>query len=274
MAIRAVVVLSDIHAGSTVALLPPGFVTLEGTEIGQSPIQRWLWECWTKCNVWIDDILGGDAHALVFNGDLIEGNHHGTKQVISPDVNDHVDAGIDIIKGRVAAADRTFFVKGTECHVGNSEIIFGKALLEKGFRVEKDPSTGLPAFDRLTLDVCGVRCVFRHHIPSAVRPYLESSQFSIQMGSEIMEAVRNGEQTPRVLCCAHRHRFGQFSDGHSLTVISPPWQMLTRHGHKVVSQARTKPGAYILDWRGVPDGKLPKVHELLFDAPHPAAIAL
>lgn len=267
--IRTVVVLSDIHAGSTVALLPPGFTTLEGQEIGQSPIQRWLWQCWEHCTRWLDEIVGADPHALVLNGDLIEGVHHGTKQVISPDTNDHVEAAIHILRPLAAKASRTFVVKGTECHTSNTEIVIGKAL-----KLEVDPETNLPAFDRLTLDVCGVRVVVRHHIPSAVRPYLESSQFSIQMGSEIIEAVRNHEPAPRVLCCAHRHRFGQYSDGHSLTIVSPPWQMLTRHGHKVVSQARTKPGAYVLDWRGVADGSLPKVHELLFDAPHPKAVAL
>ena len=267
--IRTVVILSDIHAGSTVALLPPNFTTLEGQEVLQSPIQKWLWQCWEHCNQWFDDITGSDPHALVLNGDLIEGVHHGTKQVISLDTNDHVEAAIHILRPRASKAARTFVVKGTECHTSNTEIVVGKAL-----KLEVNPETSLPAFDRLTMDICGVRGVFRHHIPTAVRPYLESSQFSIQMGSEIMEAVRNGEKTPRFLCCAHRHRYGQFSDGHSLTVISPPWQMLTRFGHKVVSHARTKPGAFILDWRGVPDGSLPKVHELLFDAPNPKAVAI
>ena len=45
-ALRRLVVMSDIHAGSTVSICPPGFVTEENRKIGLSPFQDWLWECW------------------------------------------------------------------------------------------------------------------------------------------------------------------------------------------------------------------------------------
>lgn len=254
--------------------MPPNFRTLEGQIIGQSPIQAWLWECWQKMSEWKHGILGDDPHALVFNGDMIEGIHHRDTQVISADVSDHVDAGIDLVKPHVKEASKTFFVKGTSCHVGNSEIIFGKALLEKGYRVEMNEETKLPAWDKLFIDVAGVRCMFQHHITTTVRPWTEATGLAAQLASETIEAVNNDEPVPRVICCAHRHKFGQFSNGRQLAIVSPPWQMLTRYGHKVVGHARTKPGAYILDWRGVEDGSLPKVHEILFNAPHPKAITL
>lgn len=267
--IRLLVILSDLHAGSTVALMPPSFETLEGQTIEQSPMQKWLWECWLKCNKWIDGIVGKDPHALVLNGDMIEGIHHHSKQVFSPDTNDHVEAAIHILRDRATKAASSFVIRGTECHTSNTEIVIGKAL-----KLAVNEDTGLPAWDKLFLDVAGVRCVFQHHITTSVRPWTEGTGLASQAASEKLEAIDNDEIAPRVICCAHRHKYGQFSNGRTLTIVSPPWQMLTRHGHKVVGHARTKPGAYILDWRGVENGSLPKVHEILFNAPHPKAITL
>ena len=144
---RVIVVLSDIHAGSTVALMPPEFTTLEGVLLAQNPMQRWLWECWQDAQAWITASVGADPYALVLNGDLTEGIHHGTKQVISPDTGDHVECAIHLLRPLVAKAAKTFIVKGTECHTGNNEIVIGKAM-----KTAINPETGLPAWDRLTLD--------------------------------------------------------------------------------------------------------------------------
>lgn len=267
--IRAIVVISDIHAGSTVALMPPSFTTLEGVSLEQNPMQQWLWKCWQDANSWITSTLGKDPFGLVLNGDLTEGVHHHTKQVISSDTGDHVEAAIHILRPLVAKAAKTFIIKGTECHTGNNEIVIGKAL-----KTEKDRETDLPAWDRLTLDIAGIRCVFRHHIGTTVRRGLAGTQLSANLAEEQVEAVNNGEAIPRVLCCAHRHKFGAYEDDRGLCVVSPPWQMLSRFAHKVVSQARTKPGVYILDWRDREDGELPKLRKRLYDTPAPAAVAL
>ena len=119
-----------------------------------------------------------------------------------------------------------------------------------------------------------MRCVFRHHIGTSVRRALSATQFSIHLGEEQVEAANNGEVIPRVLCCAHRHKFGVWEDDRGLAVVSPPWQMLSRFAHKVVSQARIKPGVFILDWRDREDGELPKVLKRLYDTPQPHAVTL
>jgi len=261
--IRLIAVLSDIHAGSTVALMPPGFKTIEGNLIKQTPLQQWLWECWQDGQQWLAKKAGKDPYALVLNGDLIEGVHHGTRQIISPDIGDHVGCALQLIKPMHAKAARTFIVRGTECHTGNTEHAMANALgLQDAAR------------DRLTVDVAGVRCVFRHHIGTTTRRGLSGGQLSMQLSEEQVEAACNKEPIPRVLCCAHRHVFGQYKDNHGLCVVSPPWQGLSRFAHKVVSQARTKPGLFILDWRGLPNGSLPAVYERTYDTPQPEVITL
>lgn len=267
--IKAVVTLADLHLGSTVALLPPGFVTLEGNEIKLNAIQEWLWECWSRANKFLEDELGDDPFALVLNGDLIEGNHHGTKQIWSPEVGDHKLAAIEVLSPLAAKAAVTFVVRGTECHVNNTEVSIADAI-----NAAFNPETKNRAFDRLTLDVNGVRHVFRHHIGSTIRRGLAGTQLSTNLAEEQLEAVNNGEEIPRVVCCAHRHKHGIYQDDNGICVVSPPWQALTRFGHKVVSQARTKPGVFLIDHRNTQYGDLPQIKARLYDTPQPSAFRL
>jgi len=265
--VRCVLVIADLHFGGTTALLPPGFVTAEGQEVKQNGIQQWLWACWLDLHDWIPTVIGRDPCALVFNGDVIEGCHHGTRQVISPDVADHREAAQQALLPRITRYERRFMIRGTEVHTGNIETSLGKAL---GCEVSGD--TGLPVFDRLTLDVGGCRAVFRHHIGTSTRRALSATQLSVQLAEEQVEAANNREPIPRVLCCAHRHVFGAFECDRGVAVVSPPWQGLTRFAHRVVSQSRVKPGAFILDWRE--GGEKPRVHSRIYDTPPPAAVRL
>lgn len=265
------VVISDIHCGSTVALMPPGFVTSEGQEIKQNPVQKWLWDCWRRAEDFIGEVVGSDPFAMTINGDAIEGVHHGTKQVISPDTKDHVTCAEQVLEPLAKKAARVFFVKGTECHTNGHELTLGKIL---GGDPDPDshPTKPVHAFDRLSMEMHGTRCAFSHHIGTSIRDYLEATQFSIAINQELVAARTNGEEEPRVICRAHRHRFGFFGNGHSMCFVTPPWQALTRFGHKVVPGARCHPGVVILDWRGAELGALPAFHYKTYEAPHQTVV--
>jgi hypothetical protein len=218
---------------------------------------------------WVKQVSGNDPHVLVVNGDAIDGYHHKTTQVISTDTGDHVECAIHILRDMVARANKTFFIKGTECHTHNTETVLGKAL-----KTEINPETKLPSWDKLYMDVAGVRCVFRHHIGTSTRRGLAGTQLSMQLSEEQVEAANAGEPIPRVLCCAHRHKFGMYQDNNGLCLVSAPWQGLSRFAWKVVPTARTNPGIYALDWRGLKDGELPRVHSRVYDCEKSKAIEI
>ena len=69
-----VLVVSDLHCGSTVALCPPGFDTEEGQTIGLSDWQAWMWDRWRELIGYTKERYG-KLDALVINGDCIDGNH-------------------------------------------------------------------------------------------------------------------------------------------------------------------------------------------------------
>jgi hypothetical protein len=264
-----VAVFADLHILSTVGLMPPSFKTTHGLVINQSPIQKWLWSCYDDACSQLVDIAGDHPFDIVFNGDVFEGRHHRSTEVATLDSTDDVPAGIEVVGPIAKRANRKFMVRGTECHVGNKELSLAAAL---GFY--ENPESGDPIFDRLPIDLNGVRHLFRHHISTAMRPYLEASALSVHLAEEQLEAARNYEVVPRVVVGAHRHRHGMYSNGTEMMIACPPWQALTRHGHKVVSASRCKPGFFILDPRGKRPGELPEVHSFIYQAPPEKGICL
>ena len=266
--LRLLAIVSDIHSGSTVALMPPTLELGGGNTVVASELQRWFWDCWQDATDWMVKLADTDPFGLVLNGDLIEGNHHRTTEIISPSISDHVECAAKVLEPLTKRAAKVYVTEGTECHVGDTEAALGERLL-----AEKCPESGRRVFKRLTMDICGVRLVARHHVTTTSRPWLESNGLGMELGSEQLNAVRNGETMPKILCVAHRHVGGHIQTGDGLCIATPAWQGLTRHGNKVVPASRCKPGIYVLDWRGVPDGHLPIVHRRIYEAPHAKAVA-
>ena len=258
---RIVMVLSDLHVGSTVGLWPNGFVSNEGYLIGQNKFQEWLWACWENMLDWADRTIGDDGFEIVLNGDLVDGIHHRTLQVMSPDVGDQTDAVKQVLQRLSSKAKAVHLVKGTECHTRNDEIRIGRHL-----EATVDPLTGQHAWDVLDLDVCGVLYNFAHHIGATARSYLEASAHSIALGAISHSRARAKKRVPDIIVRGHRHRHGIWDDGNQMSVITGAWQGLTRYGYKVVPDAIPQPSAVIFDHRTTEHGDLPVVHRRVYTA--------
>lgn len=268
-ALRLAVLVSDIHAGSTVAVMPPRLELAEGLTVEPNALQRWYWACWQRAIRWVNETADGDPFLVVVNGDAVEGDHHRTDQIIGRNLTDHVACAEAILRPLTSLASKVYLTKGTECHTGDSEAALGQIL-----QAEKNPETGRRVFDRLTLDICGNRFVARHHVTTTSRPWLEANGLGAELASEQLQAARNGERIPSILHVAHRHIGGHVTTNEGVCIATPAWQGLTRFGHKAVGAARCKPGIYLLDWRGVPDGELPAVRRQIYAAPQPQVLAV
>lgn len=261
MSVEKLVVVSDLHVGSTVGLLYPGFITAEGNKVEQNKIQKWLWAAWKDLwEDWLPARIGKSKFAVVINGDLVEGLHHHTTQVISPDFGDHIRAAqqclVPISKLKPASI---FVTEGTESHTRNSETTLGEII-----GAEKDPNTERYAFPRLDLEICGTRCCFFHHTATTKRAYLESGDFSRTLGNERIESARAGLPIPKVVGMAHRHRHGFFSDGDGIAFTTGAFQALTRFGNKVVPSAVPAPSCFVLDWTLDGPGEMPQVFQKVY----------
>lgn len=263
MPIKLAVLISDTHAGSTVGLAPPELETHEGQRIKFNAVQAWFYQCWIDATTkWLPSIVGRDPWALILAGDLIEGDHHRTKQIHSNNVDDHVAAATLLLDPLAKQAAHTLVVRGTECHTHNSEEHIGRALKSMKFA-----DTGRHSTDKLYMEIHECPIVVNHHISATSRIWLEASAFSIFLIAEQAEQMRAGRMPPRVLVSGHRHRFGCFENGHGMTIVCPPWQASTRHTAKAVPMALPMPGIVVLDWRNRAKGELPQVHSRTYRPP-------
>ena len=278
--IKLLSVASDFHCGSSVGLMPPAYKTLEGFTVKASPFQLWLWECWLDWNQFVKEVKGCDPMATVLNGDCTEGVHHGTKQIVSADHADHNGIAIRGLRPLADISDKLYIITGTEVHVGSGENSIGHALkaqinpdfppCEEG----DEPPAGAYTFQRLSLNLNGVRVIARHHMSTSIRRGLSGTPLSNALSDEQVEAVNNGEELPRVLLLAHSHVSRTFTNDNGLVVVTGAWQGPTRFTHKVVSSARCKPSGYLLDCRGKQQGELPLVHHRIYNTPPGTTIDL
>jgi hypothetical protein len=263
---RLVLIVSDLHCGSTVGLMHPDCVVTDDDgekAIPQRPYQRWLWQCWLDMIETTGEVIGKDPHHLVVNGDVVEGIHHGGRQVVSDNPKHHGEIAWHCLNPIAERAEGVYIVRGTECHVKNDEHHIAEKLA-----AVKDKETGLRVWDHLPLRMNGLLLSFRHHISATARNYLEAGALSVHLGHEQLECQRSGWPVPNIIVRAHRHRHGEYTDGVAMTLVTAAWQGETRHVHKAVVGAVSRPSWILLDWRGRGEGDLPAVHRRIYRPPY------
>lgn len=258
--------ISDTHCGSNSGLMTPEIELQEGNKVsfGDNYIQQWLWECFLDVKKRVKDIVGPDPYTFLINGDVVEGNHHGTKEIIAPELDDHAKIAISCLSPIAKAAQNTLVTFGTECHTQRMENYVAKEL----------GAVGGGAKNKWLFSINGVQCDGCHHMSTTTRQYLEASQMSIALGNARLQAMRAGHPTSRVFLRAHRHTGGHFSDGDSLMCVTGAFQALTRYAYKVVPDAIPRPSVMVLDWRDKPNGALPIIHNLQYNPPSPDVLEL
>jgi hypothetical protein len=258
---KMVVILSDLHIGSTVGLWPTGFVSNEGNHIGQNKFQEWLWECWCDAMQWSRKIIGKDAFDLVLNGDLVDGIHHKTLQVMTPDPGDQTSAVLQTLNGLGLQWSKLHVIKGTEAHSRNDEIRIGHALGATG--------THKPGSTHGTTSTSTCMGAFTTSPTTSARPpapTLRHRRIRSCLATLTHARARAGKPVPKVMVRAHRHRHGIWQDGNQISIITGAWQGLTRYGYKVVPDAVPQPSIIIADHRQADKGDLPLLHSRVYTA--------
>lgn len=243
--------ISDVHVGSTVSIMPSSFETYEGQRVFPNPLQEYMLQHWDLCIGEFNRFRKGRPFWLVLVGDLVEGIHHKSKQVWSPDSKDHAAAAVELLRPICKKASKVFICKGTESHTGNDEESIGRDL-----GAVRCPDTQKFAWETVSIEVGSNLIQCRHHMPTTSRVYLEASALSIVLGNTQLSYARHKQRIPDIIVSGHRHRFGYYQDDESAMLALGAWQALTRYGHKVVPGAIFKLGFGVMDWIRGPD-KLP-----------------
>lgn len=258
---KLLVVMSDTHCGSNQGLAHPASELATGNIVGfgRNLHQAWLWDKLGDAREKVREILAGDKAVFLLNGDATEGAHHGTQELIASSIDEHTAIAKQCLDYFLEGLNISaiLLTKGTECHTRGMEDVLAGLLKAR---------TG-KAKDKWLFKIHGCLVDAAHHIGTSARKYLEASALSIYLGNNRLNAVDAGHEPPKVMLRAHRHCGGYYSNGAAMLGVTGGWQFLTRHGHKVVTDSIPSPTILVLDWRGLPEGSLPRVHEIKYMPP-------
>lgn len=263
-------VVSDIHAGSSVALCPRTIALDDGGTYEASKAQRWLWQCWEDYWRTVSakrKALGADLY-VVFNGDAVDGDHHGTTQLVGQ--NPNVQAGIVTAAMGVVLAckpDRLYFVRGTEAHVGKSGS--AEERIADGLRRDKrpivpDPDTGTASHWHLKTEIQGVRLDITHHGRTGQRAHTRGGNAVLhawdifnEYNDRTARSKRTTLEYPHLCLRGHYHRWNDSGPACPVRVVTTgAWQLKTGYAHRKVADSRSdvagaliviQDGTYTLD---------------------------
>ena len=232
-----VAIFSDSHCGSTLGLCPPSFTLDDGGTYFPSRGQMWLWYHWKAYWELVAEIhkRNGGSLYVVSNGDLVDGDHHDTSQIITRNKSDQSKLAVAALEPMlVLNPDYIFVVRGTEAHVGQS-----------GY-TEIEPDTGNHSWYYLKIEVGGVKFDIAHHGKSGSKHWTKMNSAISDAVDVTMQYYERGERPPDVIIRSHKHTpIDTFDNYASRLLMLPSFQVTTSFGHKIASGRVLPIGAYV-----------------------------
>lgn len=246
-------VVSDLHCGSTVALCPPEIRLDDGGHYTSSRSQQWLWQCWKQYWAHVDAVRCDHSADLyiAFNGDMVEGNHHGTTQILTGNPNGQAAVvNASLVSPLSLKPDKLFFIRGTDAHVGQSAS--AEERIADGLRRDKrpvigDPDSGTASWWHLRLELHGHLIDVAHHGRTGQREHTRQSAAVLHAHDILLAHVKNGDRYPDLCLRGHYHKFNDSHDAAPTRVVTTgAWQLATSHVHKVATDSLADIGGAIV----------------------------
>lgn len=235
-----IAVTSDQHCGSTVALAPPVITLDDGGEYHASKAQLWLWHKWQAYWEQVEQTRRRlDATLMqVYNGDLTEGDHHRTTQILSGNPTAQAAVVNEVLRVPLALKpDHIVGIRGTEAHVGPSaafeERIF-TGLRKDGWPVMRDDDTGNSSHWHWTFEHQGVRLDIAHHGKFGSRPSTKMNTVVALALDIFTEHKLQDRPHPHLAIRSHMHQYGDTGSIYPTRLIQmPAYQLKTAFVHRI-----------------------------------------
>lgn len=244
------VVIGDTQIGSTVAVATPEYnvhtrYDLELQRVKANKLQNWLWDCWQDYWTYVFSLTKKKRLIVVHCGDLIDGVHHHSTQVM-PEITDQVAMALEIFEPIVKRASAFFGIFGTGAHAGIDNV--NEAQIYQALGAKEYGH-------QLTLEVDGYLHAFQHHGRAGGRPWTSSSA---GLAAEVMiDYAQRGEKPPHFVWTGHNHRIDdsgmKFPETRAISI--PSWQLKNSFGWKVAGNTvRSDIGGFIVIDGHIVDG--------------------
>lgn len=277
MATHIIVQAGDQHAGSTVGLFPPkGFRLDDGQVVKPSRGQRWLWQQHERFIQRVREIRSSEPDSYLHylqTGDLVDGDHHRTHQIVTNQEGAHAAIAIELLEQGVLTLepDTVHIIRGTPAHVGKGASLeegVALALANRGHPVVKDRETGRASWQWLRAEIGGVLLDVRHHGRMGRRAYTRASYSRLYAFDIWAEHALSGERPPDIALRSHNHQFadsGRDHRGITRVIACPAWQLATEYVHRRAIESLADIGGVVVVCR---HGDY-EVHPLLFKPGRP-----
>lgn len=217
MRAHVVVVDSDQHCGSTLGLIHPDGVQVDNANWFK-PGEH-LKHLWTQHENFVDDASrvvaewrkkGATAHYVCL-GDLTDGDHHHTHQIVNKDQGTHIAAARQVLFDGFLRLefDTIHFVMGTPAHVGvggGLEKSIGSGIEAAGYPVVRHPRLGTSIWPELSADFGAYRFDFKHHGRAGTREHTRKSYAALYAHDIHAAYQSDGRRPPDVAVRAHNHK--------------------------------------------------------------------
>ena len=243
------VLYSDIHVGCGLALChPDGFKRDEGGTYMPSEDQLLLWRYWREFwDDWVPEVTLGEPFTAVCLGEMIDGVHHQSVTQITHNLGDQVRHSTKI-NGEVArrCGGRFYALRGTEAHAGKSAQEAERVARDVGAIPDKlGHHARYELWYRMGSPERGGLIHMMHHIGTTGSSHYESSAPMKELTEAFVEAGRWGDEPPRVVVRAHRHRHIQLripsERGDSISCTMPAWQLKTPLVYRIAGGRQAQP---------------------------------
>lgn len=217
----------------------------DGGAYTRSPAQDWLWDVWRQ--QW-EDIPAPSRRkgwlGVLLNGDLVDGDHHHTYQIISRDLAIQKHALWQCMEPVIRKKpDAWIIIRGTESHVGQAgaaEESFARSLKDAGHTVWHNQDTGSLTHWHFLGEINGVRIDAGHHGKGiGSRPWTEQNAVNanaLEIYLDYRRARDMGQATedyPHLAIRSHFHRYFDSGQAQPTRLVqTPAFQLATSYVHK------------------------------------------
>lgn len=247
-----IAVVSDTHFGSSTSPAPDTFEIHslrpnEKTTQSANKLQRDLREKWGDYWRYVFNLAGirgqHRKHRLVVMhiGDVIDGDHHGTLQIVR-ELEDQFKIAETMMAEPHNKADVRVGVIGTPAHAGqegNSEYAFYQSNNYQVFGQE------------LCVDIDDITFDLAHHTNGSKRP---SNSSAARVAADVALAyLQDGKRAPNYALRGHVHMIDDSGERVRGTrcIFCPSWQHKTTYGHRVANTVLSDIGGLVFNCGGV-----------------------
>ena len=205
---KKVLVVSDIHAGSKVSLMPPTVTEEDGTKHIHNPIQEKIYNKWVEM---CDDV--GKVDLCVVLGDSCDGFNRKSNGLgmWTTDLKLQADTAVNLLK--MINTKKYYGVQGSFYHVGEN-------MSSDAYVIDKLNGT---FDDDMIIDIEKTRCYFRHWVSSTSSVWMYKPT---KVAREMILAHANMEQYGKIniFGFGHVHNFVGVEYGHTYGFTAPCWK--------------------------------------------------